>query len=277
MATYGNANNSTDVDISLGSPAVNDGDKIVFSRFSTRFDTNVDKYAAKNLGGVSFIGAFAGSSVTPFKFGCNSGSGRVNVRCSAALIALTFGANPYDTHKEVVCNPTGPGIVRYSGAGTITKATVGSGVLDISEKLVTVTTVRGSGGVCLVQKADGASITTIQACGTLRLTSERAVSGSISIEPAAMVTLESDLCTVGGDVLVQGTFVHRGGDITGSVEVRPGGVLDFSKATKSFTIAGAANRIWAGATILLPPDGVTVTWTNAPELVGNQDQIPKYA
>lgn len=274
--TYSNAADNPDLAASLGSPGVVDGDILVFSRYNTQFTANENAYAAKNLGGVAFIGAFAGSNATPLKFGCNSGTGVVNFRCPAMKLRLTFGASGYDVHKHVLCNPTGPGVLEYSGTGTITKATVDSGTLNIIDDTVTLTTLQGGGGAVIVAKKTGAAVGSVKACGTLKVFLERAVTNAVVIEPNAIVSTMHDACTIGGDVTVQGRLAHVGGNIAGSIELRPGCVLDFSKLQKDLTIGGAANKIWAGSRILRPPTGITVTWTNAPELIGNADLIPAY-
>lgn len=276
-ATYSNTIDSPDVAAALGTPAVADGDSLVFSRHNTQFTASENAYAAKNLAGVAFIGGFSGSNATPLKFGCSSGAGVVNYRCPAMKIRLSFGAAGYDTHSKVLCNPTGPGTLEYSGTGTITKAIVDSGTLSVIDDTVTVSAILGSGGAVVVAKKTGPAVVSVQACGTLKVFLERAVSGNVSIEPAAIVQTSHDACTIGGDMLIQGRFEHAGGNIAGSIDLRPGGVLDFSKLQKSITIGGAANKIWANARVIRPPSGITVTWTNAPELIGNADLIPAYA
>ena len=195
---------------------------------------------------------------------------------SAILVDLTSGTGTLDfngggafayfapttTIDLIVVRPDTPGVLKIT-TGTVTEWAAAGGQNIVAAAAV-VTTL--SAVDCTVTIEDSATAITLLTTDNATISTDRGASAVVcgARSTIVMANYARNFATMD----IWGTIDYRGGNSAGaSTTIRPGGVLNLSKAGGNITFT--ANIIgYPGGTLILPRTGPTITYTLTPIGVG---------
>jgi len=245
----------------IGGAAPIAGEDIIVSEGSSTYNAGTD-ISTNEMTSFTVARTFHG------QVGVASSYLKVDLSAATYTGLLSYdGTNSGDSYFEAktdiqrtIITDTGRGTF-FAVGGTFTLIEQDAGALEVGASCVFITGVHNGGTIKILD--NGTAVTTLTCKNLVNAQLERAITTAVFTDCPSVV-FDSYLDSIATLTVEDSSMTYNGGDIT-QLYGKPGGVLDLRSVVKNIAITDAS--LSKGFRVLHPA-GFTVTWTNAPTLVG---------